>query len=93
MRLFCTVAIIVRQMVIEIFIDVKDYIMFYLVAVFALAFFSIANMPYNQTFTATGQPGLGVIDSMTVAFKAGVLGDYDMVGSATILSPYCAISI
>lgn len=64
----------------------QDYLVFYFVAVFALGFFSIANMPYNAAFTENGQGvGDGLAWSMAVAFQAGVLGDYEMVRRVAVV--------
>jgi len=71
-------------MIRQIAIDIVPYIIVYLVIIVALMCFCIANMPHNEGFADGDTFTSGVLSSLLIAYRTGVMGDFDFEDYSTV---------
>ena len=71
-------------MIRQIVIDIVPYIIVYLVIIVALMCFCIVNMPHNESFGEDDTFTSGVLSSLLVAYRTGVMGDFDFEDYSTV---------
>ena len=64
-------------MIRQIVIDIVPYIIVYLVIIVALLCFCVVNMPHNEGFGERNTFTSGVLSSLLIAYRTGVMGDFD----------------
>ena len=71
-------------MIRQIAIDIVPYIIVYLVIIVALMCFCIVNMPHNEGFADGDTFTSGVLSSLLIAYRTGVMGDFDFEDYSTV---------
>ena len=71
-------------MIRQIAIDIVPYIIVYLVIIVALMCFCVVNMPHNEGFGERDTFTSGVLSSLLIAYRTGVMGDFDFEDYSTI---------
>ena len=71
-------------MIRQIAIDIVPYIIVYLVIIVALMCFWIVNMPHNEAFGEGDTFIGGVLSSLLIAYRTGVMGDFDFDDYSTV---------
>ena len=71
-------------MIRQIMIDIVPYIIVYLVIIVALMCFCVANMPHNESFGEGDTLTSGVLSSLLIAYRTGVMGDFDFDDYSTV---------
>ena len=71
-------------MIRQIAIDIVPYIIVYLVIIVALMCFCVVNMPHNKGFGERNTFTSGVLSSLLVAYRTGVMGDFDFEDYSTV---------
>ena len=71
-------------MIRQIAIDIVPYIIVYLVIIVALMCFCIANMPHIEAFGEDDTFTSGVLSSLLIAYRTGVMGDFDFDDYSTV---------
>ena len=71
-------------MIRQIAIDIVPYIIVYLVIIVALMCFCIANMPHSKAFGEGDTFTSGVLSSLLIAYRTGVMGDFDFDDYSTV---------
>ena len=71
-------------MIQQIAIDIVPYIIVYLVIIVALMCFCVVNMPHNEGFGERGTFTSGVLSSLLIAYRTGVMGDFDFDDYSTV---------
>ena len=71
-------------MIRQIAIDIVPYIIVYLVIIVALMCFCVVNMPHNEGFGERNTFTSGVLSSLLIAYRTGVMGDFDFDDYSTL---------
>ena len=71
-------------MIRQIVIDIVPYIIVYLVIIVALMCFCIANMPHSEAFGEGDTFTSGVLSSLLIAYRTGVMGDFEFEDYSTV---------
>ena len=71
-------------MIRQIAIDIVPYIIVYLVIIIALMCFCIVNMPHSEAFGEGDTFTSGVLSSLLIAYRTGVMGDFDFDDYSTL---------
>ena len=71
-------------MIRQIAIDIVPYIIVYLVIIVALMCFCVVNMPHNEGFGERDTFTSGVLSSLLIAYRTGVMGDFDFDHYSTV---------
>ena len=71
-------------MIRQIAIDIVPYIIVYLVIIVALMCFCIVNMPHSEGFGERNTFTSGVLSSLLIAYRTGVMGDFDFDDYSTV---------
>ena len=71
-------------MIRQIVIDIVPYIIVYLVIIVALMCFCVVNMPHNEGFGERNTFTSGVLSSLLIAYRTGVMGDFDFDDYSTV---------
>ena len=71
-------------MIRQIAIDIVPYIIVYLVIIVALMCFCVVNMPHIEAFGEGDTFTSGVLSSLLIAYRTGVMGDFDFDDYSTV---------
>ena len=71
-------------MIRQIAIDIVPYIIVYLVIIVALMCFCVVNMPHIEAFGEGDTFTSGVMSSLLIAYRTGVMGDFDFDDYSTL---------
>ena len=71
-------------MIRQIAIDIVPYIIVYLVIIVALMCFCVVNMPHSEGFGERNTFTSGVLSSLLIAYRTGVMGDFDFDDYSTV---------
>ena len=71
-------------MIRQIAIDIVPYIIVYLVIIVALMCFCVVNMPHTEAFGEDDTFTSGVLSSLLIAYRTGVMGDFDFDDYSTV---------
>ena len=66
--------------------DIKPYIIVYLVIIVALMCFCIVNMPHNEAFGQGDTFTSGVLSSLLIAYRTGVMSEFDFDDYSTVMA-------
>ena len=71
-------------MIRQIAIDIVPYIIVYLVIIVALMCFCVVNMPHNEAFGEGDTFTSGVLSSLLIAYRTGVMSEFDFEDYSTV---------
>ena len=71
-------------MIQQIAYDIVPYIIVYLVIIVALMCFCVVNMPHIEAFGEDDTFTSGVLSSLLIAYRTGVMGDFDFDDYSTV---------
>ena len=71
-------------MIRQIMIDIVPYIIVYFVIIVALMCFCIVNMPHSEGFAEGDTFTSGVLSSLLIAYRTGVMSEFDFDDYSTV---------
>ena len=71
-------------MIRQIAIDIVPYIIVYLVIIVALMCFCVVNMPHSKAFGEGDTFISGVLSSLLIAYRTGVMSEFDFDDYSTV---------